>query len=366
MPLYGLVLRRRRRGRIPCSGQLRPDEREDGPLLRLWLLHAASRPAVARPLLQIRRLRSASRPAVVRPLSGSAVGREQGWGGRGACRIRSSRRRQQQHQATRLELEAAAASSSQHDTRGRCAAPLGTSGCCSSARETELGGGRGVAAWSAHAWEHQVRFLSGEKQQFSSVAAENTGNEVSEIIEANLAQNADQHVNMDPGNQNVQVEQQEVIAKKCLLSSFDIAAKQGAPSRMGRPPRPPKTVVSMPTTVSQNGETIPLTTEGLRRSPRLNKIADGYKHCQLEDSPRKKRKRAASKPAGVEGSEQQGTSVTQTLQVPDEPMRGPIPTDVLKKWGIECGVPPTEITEELLLQKHPTSVPNDSTTELDN
>ncbi|CAO2198242.1 unnamed protein product [Urochloa humidicola] len=88
------------------------------PLLRLLLLRAASRPAVARPLLRIRHLRSASRPAVVRPLSGSAVGREQGWGGRGACRIRSPRRRQQQHQATRLELEAAASSSSQHDGSG--------------------------------------------------------------------------------------------------------------------------------------------------------------------------------------------------------------------------------------------------------
>ncbi|CAN6176155.1 unnamed protein product [Urochloa humidicola] len=88
------------------------------PLLQLWLLRATSRPTVARPLLWIRRLCSASRPAVTRPLSGSTVGREQGWGGREACQIRSPRHRRQQHQATMSELEAAAASSSQHDGSG--------------------------------------------------------------------------------------------------------------------------------------------------------------------------------------------------------------------------------------------------------
>ncbi|CAN6168759.1 unnamed protein product [Urochloa humidicola] len=88
------------------------------PLLQLWLLRATSRPTVARPLLWIRRLCSASRPAVTRPLSGSTVGREQGWGGREACQIRSPRHRRQQHQATMSELEAAAASSSQYDGSG--------------------------------------------------------------------------------------------------------------------------------------------------------------------------------------------------------------------------------------------------------
>ncbi|CAN6173140.1 unnamed protein product [Urochloa humidicola] len=190
----------------------------------------------------------------------------------------------------------------------------------------------------------------------------NADSATEELMDATQSRNEDISARMITDQHNVQAQRQEAIAKKCLLSSFDVAAKQGTLTKVGCPPRPPKTVISMPTAVSVTSETVPLVAKELRRSPRLNKNADGYKHCQIEDSPRKKRKGANSKSTSTEVSRKQDPSSLQALQVPIAAEEGPIPIEVLKKWGVECGVPPEEVTEDLLLQKRPTGVPDDNTT----
>lgn len=68
----------------------------------------------------------------------------------------------------------------------------------------------------------------------------------------------------------------------------------------------------------------------VRRSPRLN--ADGYSHAWLDREPTKKRKITA---LCISGSEVQ---------------HGLVPIATLQAWGVECGVAPSELTEEALMQ----------------
>ncbi|CAL5065434.1 unnamed protein product [Urochloa decumbens] len=145
----------------------------------------------------------------------------------------------------------------------------------------------------------------------------------------------------------------EASAKKCLLSAFDTIAMSNSKSCL--PPRPPRSVVSLPTNVAEGGNIVPLTNEGMRRSPRLN-TTDGYKHCQLEDMPRKRRRGAANK--GVSGTVQQKPI---ELPVKHDKAKSPIPLDVLKGWGVDCGVPPSEVTDDLLLQGSSSTVLDDDT-----
>ncbi|CAN6196796.1 unnamed protein product [Urochloa humidicola] len=170
--------------------------------------------------------------------------------------------------------------------------------------------------------------------------------------------------------QVVQEEQLESSAKKCLLSAFE-ATSQAA--KVGLPPRPPKKVVSLPTLVSAENETVPLVTSTVRRSPRLNKSSDGYKHCQLVSTPRKKRKGKGSQSMTRNSQEEQvaehqaqdkGKSpvkALKNLKITEDEVQGPIPMETLKGWGVECGVSPGEITEDLLLHKATTTVPDDAT-----
>jgi hypothetical protein len=70
----------------------------------------------------------------------------------------------------------------------------------------------------------------------------------------------------------------EPLAKNNLLSAFDVAGSQHD-SAFTLPPRPPKNVVSIPTSFQAQDNVTPLVTTLVRRSPRLNKL-DGYQHCQ--------------------------------------------------------------------------------------
>jgi hypothetical protein len=64
---------------------------------------------------------------------------------------------------------------------------------------------------------------------------------------------------------------------------------------------------------------------------------DGYRKFRLEKEPNKKRKTACI-----------------VIDV-DTGEVGPIPMDILQGWGIECGVPPGELTPDALM-----SAPNPS------
>ncbi|CAN6328775.1 unnamed protein product [Urochloa humidicola] len=170
--------------------------------------------------------------------------------------------------------------------------------------------------------------------------------------------------NMTPNMQGIQPEMQGTTAKKCLQSAFDDVATTTKLAKPGLPPRPPKSVISLPSIVSQNSEAVPLVSSTVRRSPRLNKSADGYKHCQLVNTPRKKRKNIRGKDVASSGqTEAEKVQVLDTLPVTQAEVDGPIPMEVLQDWGIHCGVPPSEVTENLLLQKEkaPTSVLDEDT-----
>ncbi|CAN6300043.1 unnamed protein product [Urochloa humidicola] len=164
--------------------------------------------------------------------------------------------------------------------------------------------------------------------------------------------------------QNAQTEQHATSAKKCLLSAFAVAAD--STHAFGLPPRPPKKVTSLPTEISDDNRNTPLVDDKLRRSPRLNKDLDGYQHCQLVDAPRKKRRGPVNKTSTkLNQTQNSANSLPVPLEIPavkQNEVQSPIPIDVLKGWGVECGVPPSEITDDLLLQKHSPAVPDEDTT----
>ncbi|CAO2144855.1 unnamed protein product [Urochloa humidicola] len=166
-----------------------------------------------------------------------------------------------------------------------------------------------------------------------------------------------------------QAEQQTSSAKKCLLTAFEATTRTG---RTGLPPRPPRKVVSLPTLVAGDNDAVPLVTSTVRRSPRLNKNADGYKHCQLGDATRKRKKGQGN----VLSKKGKQTVVDNTIGSTDDLARpqalkdipvtqaeleGPIPMEMLRGWGIDCGVSPSEITDDLLLQGSPARVSNEDT-----
>jgi hypothetical protein len=97
--------------------------------------------------------------------------------------------------------------------------------------------------------------------------------------------------------------------------------------------------MSLPKAVSRKKANNPLVTTAIRRSSRLNNM-DGYKHVQLEDTPRKKRKVVTA-------------PVSHSLEPPPpKPSEGippPVPMETLQSWAIQCSVPPSEVTLDVLL-----------------
>jgi hypothetical protein len=77
-----------------------------------------------------------------------------------------------------------------------------------------------------------------------------------------------------------------------------------------------------------------------RRSLRLNNL-DAFKHVQLDDVTRKKRK-TVKVPA------------LHSLDAPPKPtdaVPAPVPVETLQEWAIQCSVPPSEVTLDSLLNK---------------
>jgi len=126
-------------------------------------------------------------------------------------------------------------------------------------------------------------------------------------------------------------------AKKNLISSFDVASST---STCELPPRPPKTVVSLPTVLSKNASA-PLIATSVRISPRLSQ-PDGFQHIQYTP----KKIRSVPRSAATSSSEPMTTiAAMPDLQGQDS---GPIPMEMLQTWGVECGVPPEVISKDAL------------------
>ena len=130
----------------------------------------------------------------------------------------------------------------------------------------------------------------------------------------------------------------EPQAKKNLITTFDFV---GNPSASSLPPRPPKSVVSLPTTTSKNFSSS-LSVTSVRKSPRLNKF-DGFQHSQY--TPKKKRRGALLVPAAAPSENVAPIASIPELKGQDP---GPIPMEVLQAWGVECGVPPEVISKDAL------------------
>lgn len=90
--------------------------------------------------------------------------------------------------------------------------------------------------------------------------------------------------------------------------------------------------------------TTPFVDCAVRRSTRLSSVSEGFHEVRVEKEPSKKRKGSV-----ILIDEKTGSS-------------GPVPIDILQGWGINCGVPPMELSLEALMQA-PSSNPsaNDDT-----
>ena len=98
--------------------------------------------------------------------------------------------------------------------------------------------------------------------------------------------------------------------------------------------------VSLPTLVSKTKPNKPLSTTASRRHPRLH-TPEGFHHVQLESTPRKRRRLP--------------TSTDFSLDAPPKPtdvvLPAPVPLEILQGWGLQCNVPPSEVTQDALLKE---------------
>lgn len=98
--------------------------------------------------------------------------------------------------------------------------------------------------------------------------------------------------------------------------------------------------MSLPTAVSIQSPSTPLVETSARRSLRQKKgnqqgfkgTKDGFPHTWLEKNPTKRQKVTALQ------------INSQTGEV------GPIQIDTLRSWGVECGVEPGDLTDEVLME----------------
>lgn len=102
-----------------------------------------------------------------------------------------------------------------------------------------------------------------------------------------------------------------------------------------------KKTLALPTTISESSASTPLVQSSVRRSSRRTAKLDGFCPVRLSANPSKKRKIA----------------VVQIDEATGEV--GPVDISVLQGWGVNCGVAPSELTEDALLQAPTGQVPNE-------
>lgn len=109
----------------------------------------------------------------------------------------------------------------------------------------------------------------------------------------------------------------------------------------------PRKTLSLP--AASSSLATPLVESTVRRSSRVSKAKGGFHTAtvRLEEEPSKKR----NKLGAVLIDEETGKA-------------GPIPIEILQGWGIDCGIAPSELSQEALMQA-PSSAPviNEDTTE---
>jgi len=126
-------------------------------------------------------------------------------------------------------------------------------------------------------------------------------------------------------------------AKKCLTSLFEAASSETS-GHVGQ-------FMSLPKAISKSRSRKPINLEACRRSPRLQNQS-GYMHTSLENLPKKRRLGSAST------STSDSSTSCFNLDAPPSLTDGippPIPLKTLQDWGIQCSVPPSEVTDDQLL-----------------
>ena len=125
--------------------------------------------------------------------------------------------------------------------------------------------------------------------------------------------------------------------------SFEFQTGENRPSPSVARGQKNKSVVALPTLVSASSMSTPLTQSSVRRSRRRSN-KEGYCTVRLANVPSKKRKASV-----VMIDEATGQT-------------GLVPISVLQGWGINCGVAPSELTKDALMQAPNDQVANDDAT----
>jgi hypothetical protein len=87
---------------------------------------------------------------------------------------------------------------------------------------------------------------------------------------------------------------------------------------------------------------------GIRRSLRLSN-QDNYHHIQLDDTPRKRKRQQVSRAEEVVNAD--ADIALDVLPNTSTGTTAPVPLKTLQSWGIQCGLSPGEMTDDLLLAK---------------
>lgn len=123
----------------------------------------------------------------------------------------------------------------------------------------------------------------------------------------------------------------------CILIRLWVFLFADKDAAQGRVPVGP---ISIPVIVSKKpGSKTLLVDTMVRRSSRLNPQAkDGFQIVKIKE-PASKRRKTASLVIDLDQPPQNA-----------EEAANPIPLDNLRKWGVKCGVPPEELSEDALMQ----------------
>jgi hypothetical protein len=90
-----------------------------------------------------------------------------------------------------------------------------------------------------------------------------------------------------------------------------------------------KAVLSLPSS-STNASTL-VAEQSVRHSSRISSTKAGFHPVRIDKNPSKKRKIGAVQIDKAIGK------------------AGPVPMEILQSWGIDCGVPPTKLSNETLM-----------------
>lgn len=141
----------------------------------------------------------------------------------------------------------------------------------------------------------------------------------------------DRQKSMVQESESAQAQQKQSSQEPDISTSptFDFETTDLSPTENQEPVRPKRAAMSLPATTSIQSPSTPLVETTARRSLRQKKgkmgfkgTKDGIPHTWLEKNPTKRQKVTA-----VQFNSETGKV-------------GPIQTDILRSWGLECGVDP--------------------------